>query len=108
MPEQRDLSRERLVRAAVAENPITAEMIRDQLAQGGIRCMLKNRDALAAYTGGGFANPWTVEVWVLEGDSHAAARILGDRPAGPPLPAPSIDGPPRRRGWWSRLLGKQH
>ena len=105
MPEERDLVRERLVRAAVAENPMAAELIRDTLAQAGIRTMLKNRDALSVYTGSGLASPWSVEVWVLEGDADTAADLLGGRPAGPALPSPALAETPPRRRWWRRLFG---
>lgn len=106
MTEQRDRARERLVRAAVAENPITAEMIRDTLEQAGIRSMLKNRDPLSVNTGGAFAIPWAMEVWVLEGDAEAAAAVLGGAPPPEALPSPALPAksPQRRRRWWSRLF----
>lgn len=98
---ERDRAHERLVRAAVAENPTTAELIRDTLAEAGIRSMVKNCDNLSVVYGGVAAGPWSLEVWVLEGDAAAAAAILGGTPA-PPLPPPAVTAPPRRRRWWHR------
>ncbi len=106
VPEERDRRRERLVRAAVAENPATAEMIRDALEQAGIRSMLKNRDPIAAY-GGAIGSPWTTEVWVLEGDADAAAAVLGGRPAPEPLAPPAVKRPRTARRWWSRWFGSR-
>ena len=107
MTEQRDRGRERLVRAAVAENATTAEMIRDTLAQAGIRSMLKNRDAAAVTFGANLAGTWSLEVWVLEGDADAAAALLGGAPEPPPLPSPSVGPGARKRSWWSRVRGKR-
>ncbi|MFN8558044.1 MAG: DUF2007 domain-containing protein [Dehalococcoidia bacterium] len=102
MSERRDRARERLVRAAVAENPATADMVRDTLRAAGIPSMLKNVDALSV-SWGGQAPPWALEVWVLEGDADLAAALLGGERAPTPLPPPAL-GPserPRRR-WFRR------
>lgn len=97
MTEQRDRARERLVRVAVAENPTTASMIRETLTGAGIQSMLKNRDATSVIWGTA-GTPWSVEVWVLEGDAEAAAAVLGGTPA-PPLPPPAVE-PHHKRRWW--------
>lgn len=104
MTEGRDRARERLVRVAVAENTITAEMIRETLAQAGIRSMLKNRDGAAVVFGGGLAGSWSLEVWVLEGDADAAAVLLGGPPPPPALSPPAVPEAPAKRRWWSRLF----
>ena len=107
MTEQRDRQRERLVRAAVAENQFTAEMIRQTLAQAGIRSMLKNRDG-ASVTFGGSQSAWSMEVWVLEGDAEAAAALLGGDPPAPALPPPALpDQPGRPTGGFRRWFRKR-
>ncbi len=78
----RDTAHERLVQVAVAENPATAQMIQDLLRQAGIRSLVKNTDSLFSVTGGMGGMPFTIEVFVLEGDAPAAEAILADeRPA---------------------------
>ena len=100
MAETRDRARERLVRVAVAETLITAQMLQEQLAQAGIRSMLKNRDGTAVAMGGSYAQPFAMELFVLEGDADAASALLG----GPPPPAvapPALAAPPpKQRRWW--------
>lgn len=99
----RDRRHERLVRVALAENPMTAQVIQDALDAAGIRCMVKNRDGAAVMLGGIFTAPFALEVYVLEGDAAAASAILGGRPPAPPLPPPSVEGPRSgqpRRWWW--------
>ncbi len=69
---------------AVAENPATAQMVQDLLKQAGIRSMVKNTDSLASITGGVGGMPFTIEVYVLEGDAGTAEAILADEhPARP-------------------------
>ena len=102
MQHERDLARERLVRVAVAENPITAELIRETLTAAGIRCMTKNRDGLSVMFGGSTPVPWALEIWVLEGDADAASALLGGGPAAPPLPPPSLQRSTPKRRWWRR------
>jgi hypothetical protein len=97
----RDITRERLVRVAVAENPATAQLIRDALSEAGIRSMLRNRDSAAAIMGGGVAMPYALEVLVLEGDVDRASALLGGAPAPPGLPPPALaTRQRRRRRWW--------
>ena len=85
MTEKRDLARERLVRVAVAENPATAQLIRDALGDAGIRSMLRNRDNASAYLGS-VAAPFALEIYVLEGDADVASALLGNSPVPEPLP----------------------
>ena len=72
----RDPRRERLVRVAVGGDAIEAELLHGILANAGIKVLVKNTDALSAYSGGGVAR--SVELFVLEGDAGAARAILGD------------------------------
>ena len=91
---QRDRSREKLVKVAVAENPPTAELIKQTLAEANIPCLIKNTSALGVIYGGGLSGSFALQVFVLEGDEAAALDALG----GPPpdeLPPPAL--PPRRR-----------
>jgi hypothetical protein len=91
------------VRVAIAENPLTAHLIRETLAQAGIRCMVKNRDPVSVAQGS-LASPWALEVYVLEGDADAALLALGGETPPEPLPPPAIpDGTSGARGWWRRL-----
>lgn len=92
----RDIERERLVRVAVAENPATAQLIQDALAEAGIRSMLRNRDSAAAYLGS-LAAPFALEVFVLEGDADVAAALLGNSPVPESLPPPADAQPHRKR-----------
>lgn len=99
MAEQRDRGRERLVRIAVAENPVTAELIRETLAAAGIRSTTRNQDTLSSVYGSP-PSPWALEVWVLEGDADAASALLGGT-ARTELPPPAVTPPARkRRRWW--------
>ena len=91
---QRDRGREKLVKIAVAENPPTAELIKQTLAGANIPCLIKNTDALGVIYGASLTGAFALQIFVLEGDEAAALEALG----GPPpdeLPAPSL--PPRRR-----------
>lgn len=100
----RDRSRERLVRVAIAENPLTAHLIEETLARAGIRCMVKNRDPVSVAQGV-LASPWALEVYVLEGDADAASLALGGEPLPDPLPPPTVPSRPTpgRGPWWRRL-----
>lgn len=102
----RDRSRERLVRVAIAENPLTAHLIQETLTRAGIRCMVKNRDPVSVAQGV-LASPWALEVYVLEGDADAAFLALGGEAgeAPPPLPPPAVPGGAGGgvRRWWQRL-----
>lgn len=99
MTERRDRTRERLVRLVVAENQATAALVEDALRHAGIRCLRKDTDAAAVTLGGNWAAPWSVEIWVLEGDADAAAAILGGVITPPALPPPRTR---RRRMPWGR------
>lgn len=90
----RDRSREPLVKIAVAENPATAELIRQILENAGIRCLIKNTDALGVIYGSGLTASYALQVFVLQGDETAALAALGDDRSGA-LPPPPL--PPRRR-----------
>lgn len=96
MTEQRDIERERLVRVAVAENAATAQIIRDTLATAGIRSLLRNRDNASAYLGS-LAAPFTLEVYVLEGDAGAASALLDATSVPGPRPLPQAKAKPRKR-----------
>lgn len=97
----RDRTREPLVRVAVAENELTAEEIRADLAAAGIRCMVKNRDATSVAWGGSVAASFSLEVFVLQGDAERATALLGGQPAPEPLPPPALSGErKKRRRWW--------
>ncbi len=90
MSVQRDRSHEPLVQVAVAENPATAQMIQDLLQQYHIRSMTKNTDGAFTVTGG---LPFSIEIYVLEGDAGAAEAVLSEHRPAPPQQLP----PPRRR-----------
>jgi hypothetical protein len=75
----RDRSREPLVRIAVAENPATAELVKQELAEAGINCLAKNTDALGVMSGSSWSSPFSVELFVLSGDEAAAQKILADQ-----------------------------
>jgi Putative prokaryotic signal transducing protein len=78
-PGNRDRSREPLVRIAVAENPATAELVKQELAEAGIQCMAKNTDALGVMSGSLWSSPFSVELFVLSGDEAAAQRVLAEK-----------------------------
>ena len=90
------------MRVAVAENGFTAEMLREQLQQAGVRSLVRNRDAGSVVVGGIGGLSYSFEVFVLEGDADLATAVLG----GPPpeaLPSPRLPGRTRRRlrrRWW--------
>ncbi len=93
----RDRRRERLVRVAVADNTFTAEFLKQQLREAGIRSLVRNREGgsgVVSAIGG------TFEVFVLEGDADLASNVLGGPPE--PLPPPALPAPKRvrRRRWW--------
>jgi hypothetical protein len=72
----RDRARERLVRVAVAESPMTAELLAGMLKEAGIRCMVKDVGPAPAVLGAGALASY--ELFVLEGDATAAAAVLSD------------------------------
>jgi hypothetical protein len=80
--DDRDRAREPLVRVAVAENDFDAQLISDELADAGIRSMVRNDDVLTSARYIGFASPFSREVFVLEGDLVKAREILGERATG--------------------------
>ncbi len=77
------------MQVAVAENPATAQMIQDLLRQAGIHSLAKNTDSAFSVTGVSTL-PFTIEIFVLEGDAGIAEAILSEsRPSRPEqLPAP--------------------
>jgi hypothetical protein len=83
MADQQNRDREPLVRVAVAENNFDAELMKDELAAAGIRCMLRNGDVLAVTNQIGMSAPFSIEVLVLEGDAARAAQVLSERPIAP-------------------------
>jgi carbamoylphosphate synthase large subunit len=92
--QQRDRSREKMVKVAVAENLSTAELIKQTLAEAGVPCLVKNTSSLGVIYGGALGGSFALQVYVLEGDEAAAIEALGGR-APEALPSPSL--PPRRR-----------
>jgi len=96
----RDRKRERLVLVAVADNVLTAELLRDQLREAGVPSTMRNREGGAVIVGG---LGGTFEISVLEGDADLASAVIGgDRPPDA-LPSPTLPGPrprPKRRRWW--------
>lgn len=93
---QRDRGREKLVKVAVAENPVTAELIRQTLTEAGVPCLVKNRDPIGVIYGGALSSPFSMQVFVLEGDEEAAIAALGGR-APAELPHPPLPSPRRYR-----------
>ena len=96
VPAGRDRSRERLVRVAVAETPLTAQVIQDSLRDAGIPSVARNRDGAAITLGGLGGLLFSVDIFVLEGDADAANALLG----GPPpeaLSPPALIRRPRRK-----------
>ena len=99
----RDRRRERIVRVAIAENSFTAEMLRAQLQEAGIRSLIRNRDSGNAVFGGMGGVNYSLEVMVLEGDADLAAAVLGAGPQHEALPPPRLREQrrrQRRRRWW--------
>jgi hypothetical protein len=77
LSEQLDISRGRLVRVAVVGDPVSAKVLRDALGRAGIPSMVKNVDALTAFSAGGVMS---LEIYVLEADAQAAAEIVEAEP----------------------------
>jgi Putative prokaryotic signal transducing protein len=95
--DSRDRRRERLVRVAVADNTFTAEFLKQQLREAGIRSLVRNREGGSGVVG---AIGGTFEVFVLEGDADLASHVLGGPPP-EPLAPPALPAPKRvRRRWW--------
>ena len=93
--------RERLVRVAVAENAMTAHLIKETLAGAGIRCIVKNRYPTAIT--GPLPGAYSDEVYVLESDATAASTLLGGGPVLEALPPPAVNPAARtrrRRRFW--------
>jgi hypothetical protein len=80
--DDRDRAREPLVRVAVAENDFDAQLIHDELADAGIRSLVRSDDVLTSARAIGFAAPFSREIFVLEGDLARAREVLGDRANG--------------------------
>ena len=61
---------------ATAQTDFEAQLWRDLLAEGGIRCMVRNVDPLA---GRGLPMPsaYSQQLWVLQSDVERAREILG-------------------------------
>ncbi len=76
MSTRRDRARERLVRVAVAENPMAAELLAGMLKEAGIRCMVKDVGPAPSFLGAGALASF--EIFVLDGDAAAAAAVLSD------------------------------
>jgi hypothetical protein len=96
----RDRRRERLKVVAVAGSVFLAELLKDQLRQAGIPCVVRNRAGGAGVIGG---IDGTFEVSVLEGDFELATTVIGgdEPPAALPPPAlPAAKRRARRRRWW--------
>lgn len=64
------------MKVAVAENPMTAELLAGMLSEAGIRCMVKDVGPAPAFLGAGALASY--EIFVLEGDAGAAAAVLSD------------------------------
>jgi len=75
-PGERDKSREPLVKIAVAENPATADLVQQVLAEAGIHCLAKNTDPLGVMYGTLWSSPFSVQIFVLWGDESAAQAAL--------------------------------
>ena len=75
-PSGRDRSREPLVKIAVAENPATADLVKQVLDDAGIRCLAKNTDPLGVMSGQLWSSPFSVQIFVLSGDESAAQSAL--------------------------------
>lgn len=87
------------MQVAITGDRLTADLLAEQLAEAGIRSLVRDLAGTSMYTG---PLAGTYDVHVLEGDAALASQILG----GPPpeaLPPPAIE-PPRerrkRRRWW--------
>jgi hypothetical protein len=96
----RDRKRERLVLVAVADNVLTAELLRDQLREAGVPSTMRNREGGAVIVGG---LGGTFEISVLEGDADLASAVIGGGSPPDALPPPTLPGPrprPKRRRWW--------
>jgi hypothetical protein len=100
----RDRRREPLVVVAIAENGFTAAMLREQLAEAGIRALVRDQHSvvLGPLAGGNFGH----EVLVLAGDADRATAVIGEGQPPAPLPPPALPTPERhrpgrrRRRWW--------
>ena len=68
---------ERLVRVAVAPDPVTAAMWQEALRRAGVPTLLRNRDPLSVAWGTPAA-PFTCELLVNASDVDAAGLILDD------------------------------
>lgn len=94
----RDRSREPLVKIAAAENPSTAELVRQLLEEASIPCLIKNTDPLGVIYGSLLTSPFAVQVFVLSGDEARAQAVLAEQgwDTGAPLALPSRPAPRRR------------
>lgn len=76
MTERSEGRRGRLIEVASVDNVVEAEVLRQVLEDGGVRCLLQNADALSAYSAGGVAR--RIAVLVLEDDAARARALIGD------------------------------
>jgi hypothetical protein len=67
------------VKIAVAENPATADHVRQMLDEEGIHCLVKNTDALGVMYGALWTSPFALQVFVLSGDEAIAQEVLAAR-----------------------------
>lgn len=65
-----------LVLLASPEGEPEAMILRDILADAGIRALVKNRDAVSV-NAGGMGGWWAFEIWVLRRDLARARDIIG-------------------------------
>lgn len=97
----RDRSREPLVKIAVAENPATAELVKQILADSDVRCLVKNTDPLGVIYGSLWSSPFSAQIFVLAGDEGVAQAALAaagfDTSAPIALPKPMPRHYKRRR-----------
>ena len=70
-------SAQKLVRVAVAPDPVTAGMWQEALRRAGVPALLRNRDALSVAWGTPAA-PFSCELLVSAADADAARLILDD------------------------------
>ncbi|HEY3111730.1 MAG TPA: DUF2007 domain-containing protein [Chloroflexota bacterium] len=68
---------QKLVRVAVAPDPVTAAMWQEALRRAGVPALLRNRDPLSVAWGTPAA-PFSCELLVSAADADAARLILDD------------------------------
>jgi hypothetical protein len=87
------------VKIAVAENPTTADLVRQLLEDSGIPCLVKNTDPLGVLYGSLWTSPFAVQIFVLSGDEPAAQAALAAEgfDIATTLALPAAPARPRRR-----------